>query len=475
MPADDAGRPSGDSPAADPAPAQPEAADPSTVDPGVPDQVAVAHSAGPFSGSDTPTPPGGFPGPWGAGVAQQPRVRKSRRKLWLSLGAAAAAVVLLVVGYTGVRFLVDLGSYHDGHEAYQRADCAAAVGEFDSVIGGWRVVTLGGTVRRAETEKAECQAYQAGVDKWADGDGPGALIAYVRFVPGRPASPLTEAARKRIAEIFDRADFTTFATVDTCNTLDVMREQKMLVPDSAPGFHAACGEAYAIAHQATTALGAYARLFTDYADHEVAAATEAKIAADTRWCAELDQIRADKVLSVRGDLFPGLLATCATAQTTTDPMVETHADEFLKKYPGHPRTGEVLGALARVLNKTARQGGTELSAPPPSRSVGGDKAVILLHNDSDDPLRIALSGPEPRVDTLSACPTCTVLPDAGNRFCRPEAVLQRIVVAPGEYDVSFTRPGNGSSIAGVRDSYFHWSLQPGKEYFACVGTFQVTG
>src|SRR6185436_9709250 len=122
-----------------------------------------------------------------------------------------------------------------------RADCAAAVSEFDSVINGWRLVTLGGTVRRAESEKAECLVFREAADRQQAGDKPAALTAYTRFVPGRPASPRTDAARKRVGELFGGPDLAALATVESCGALDVMRTEKLLVADSAPGFHAACG------------------------------------------------------------------------------------------------------------------------------------------------------------------------------------------------------------------------------------------
>ncbi|HEU5106954.1 MAG TPA: hypothetical protein VFT95_00115, partial [Micromonosporaceae bacterium] len=399
-----------------------------------------------------------------------PRPRKSRRKLWLSLLAAGVAAVLLVVGYTAVRFLVDLGTYDDGHAAYERADCAAAVAEYDSVINGWRLVTLGDTVRRAESEKAECLVFREAADRQQAGNGPGALAAYAQFVPGRPQSPLTDAARKRVTELFAGPDLAKLATVESCDALDVMRTEKLLVAESAPGFHAACGAAFAQAHQTTKAVTTYARLFTDYGDHQVAAETEAKVAADTAWCLELDRVRADPVLSVRGGLLSGLLATCATAPTTPDSVAKKNAEELLQKYPGHPRTAEVLAALARLINKAAREvpGANDIGPAQLTRSVGGNEAVIMVYNDSDDPLQVAFSGPQPRVETIDPCPSCTIKPP-GDNICRDAATLKRIVVAAGEYDVAFTTPDDE---VRTRDAFAHWSLQPGKEYFACLVTTQ---
>ncbi|HEV2781237.1 MAG TPA: hypothetical protein VGX25_17790 [Actinophytocola sp.] len=412
--------------------------------------------------SDAPTPPSGFPLP---DLATPPRPRRSHRTLWLSLLAATLAVALLAAGYSVVRYLLDSGSYEDGHAAYQRADCAAAIGHYDDVITGWRLVTIGDTLTRAESEKAECQAFQVAVDRQHTGNPSGALAAYAAFLPDRPPSPLTDAARNRIAELFKLPDLARLASVDSCDTLPTLRDRKLLDPAVAPTFHAACGAAYTAAVDKPKALATYSRLFADYGQDRVAADTEATMLKDTIWCLELDKFRNDPILAARTDLLPGLLNTCSRAQTTPTPTAIAEAEEFLKKFPGHRFTPEVIATLATLVNKQARadSAAKDLGVPEPLRTVGGNKAILVVHNDSTELMRIALSGPDPRVETIDGCPNCPDVTGEGNQFCRDQATLKRIELEPGEYDMAVDSPEASRTAA----AYAHWVLQPGKEYFAC--------
>lgn len=423
-------------------------------------RVPEAHPAAvaPVELGDLPTPPFGFPLP----VA--PSRRRSLRKVWLSLAAAALVVVVVAVGYTLVRYLIDNSTYDDGHAAYERADCGAAIGEFDSVITSWKLVALGDTVRRAESEKAECLVFQAAADRQQAGDSPGALTSYVRFLPGRAKSPLTEAARGRVGELFGQPEAGKLATVESCETLSVLRDEKLLVPASAPAFYAACGAAFNKGFDKGKSLAAYSRLFSDYSGDKVAAETEAAMLADTGWCLELEQIRKNPVLAALKDLLPGLLSTCAAADTTPVSVAIENAKEFLTKYPGHRFAGTVNATYAKLINKQVRADidAKDFGREDLSGTVGGNTAVLLLYNDANEPLRIAFSGPEPRVEEIAACADCPIASE-DYKFCRKQATLKRVLIAPGEYDVALDHP-EGAKTPGA---YAHWSVQAGKEYFGC--------
>jgi hypothetical protein len=405
-----------------------------------------------------------------APVVGEPAPRRSRRKLWLALAGAVLAVVLIAVGYSVVRLLLDNSAYHDGHEAYRQADCAAAVGRFDAAINGWRLVTLGNTVSRAETEKAECLPFRDAADLEHSGNGSGAIVGYVRFFSGRPESPLTEAARNRITGMLGRPDLAALATMDSCATLPTLRERKLIPPATAPAFHAACGTAFANKGDWAQAAKTYALLFTDFAQDKVAADTEAAMIADTNWCLELDKIRDDTVLAARADLLPGLLLTCAKASATTVATAIEEVEEFLRKFPGHRLSADAVATFAQLLNKQARTDSTsqDLGGVEQIGSPGGDKAVVMVYNDSPEAMRVAFAGPEPRVEEITACPGCSLGVVGQTSICSRQAVLKRIVLAPGEYDFASDHPKDPGIIA----AHAHWSLKPGKQYFVCIGIFK---
>jgi hypothetical protein len=342
------------------------------------------------------------------------------------------------------------------------------MGEFESAINSWRLLTLGDTVNRASSELAECRAFQEGVDRQTSGNGPAALASYARFLPGRPQSPLADAARERVASLFKQPDVNALASVESCDVLSSLRDEKLLDAAVTPGFHAACGAAYARAADKTKAIATYSLLFKDFSTHKVAAETETALLQDVGWCLELDKFRNDQVLSALRDLLPGLLATCAKAPTTPDSVAIEEAEELLKKYPGHRFTAEVMGTFAqRLFNKVRTDSkSTTLRAAEVTGSPGGGKAIIMLYNDSTEPMRVVLSGPEPRVEEIGGCPNCPVETDKAG-ICRQQATLKRLVVAPGEYDFAI------DSTEATSGAHAHWTLQPGKQYFGCYSTVKT--
>jgi hypothetical protein len=408
-----------------------------------------------------PAPPFGFPLP----PAEPPPPRRSHRRLWLSLLALGLAVVLIAASYTVVRYLIDNSRYRSGHDAYQHADCAVAVNHFDDVLSAWRIVQVGGTVGRAESEKAECLVFEEAVKKHDSGNASGALVAYTTFIPRRPPSPLVDAARARVAELLKQRPPADLATVETCETLPTLRELKLLDPTLAPAFLAACGNAYAHANEREKARAVYSRLFQEFSTDKVSAETEAQLLKDDSWCPWLSDLRNDLTFAALKDLIPGLLVTCAKAPTALPRDAILYTRDFLKQFPGHRFAPDALATLAAMINKAARTDPSahDFGQEHPDGTIGGPKAVIMLYNDSPEKLGIALSGPEPRVEDVDPCPNCPVNPPGStNNICRKAATLKRIVITPGEYDMALD-----FTDSKTNGGYAHWTLQPGKQYFAC--------
>jgi hypothetical protein len=422
--------------------------------------LAVQLPEGPAFVDPDATPPVGFP---------IPAPRRSRRKLWLSLLAVVVAVALVAVGYTGIRFLIDNGTYHDGHAAYERADCAAAITQFDDVISSWRIIQVGGTVDRAESEKKECLAFQNAATR---PDDPGVIAAFSAFVADRPKSPLTDAARQRVTDLFNLPDLTKVAGPTSCDIVDKLRSQQLIPAPVTPAFLAACGKAYLFSGKTSEALKVYIELFHDFAKDKVATDAETELRQETRWCIELDKFRNEPTLSARPDLLPGLLVTCIPQLTLDDDDAVALAQEFLKKYRGHHFTPDLLTAIAKRINASARDDkqSTDFGAITPDHSVGGDKAVLQIANDAPSILWIVVTGPEPAFEEIDACPTCTVADSNKPTLCNPASPSKTIVLTPGEYDFGMMSPTTAHSSGG----YARWTLQAGKQYSACFGEHHAT-
>lgn len=422
--------------------------------------VAVQLPDGPAFVDPDATPPVGFP---------IPAPRRSRRKLWLSLLAVVVAVVLVAVGYTGIRFLIDNSTYHDGHAAYERADCPAAITQYDDVISSWRIIQPGGTVDRAESEKKECLAFQ---DAATRPDDPGIIAALSAFLTDRPQSPLTDAARHRVTDLFNRPDLTKVASPTSCDIVDKLRSQQLIPAPITPAFLAACGKSYLFTGNTTEALKAYTKLFHDFPKDKVATDAETELRQETRWCIELDKFRNEPTLSARPDLLPGLLVTCIPQLTLDDDDAVALAQEFLKKYRGHHFTPDLLTAISKRINTSTRDDkqSTDFSALPPGRTIGGDKAILEIANDAPNILWIVVNGPEPAFEEIDACPTCTIDDSNKPTLCNPASPTKTIVLVPGEYDFGMMSPTTAHTSGG----YAHWTLQAGKQYSACFGEHRPT-
>jgi hypothetical protein len=441
--------------------------------------MSVSGSDGPQETDPDATPPSGIPvqqpppGPpqqpfYGGqqyptyqGLLQPPPVApRSRRRVKLIALVAVIVVVLLVAGQTLFSNVSARSAYNEGHDSYKKADCRAAVVRYDDAIGTWRVIPFGDAKDKSQSEKDECSAFLKAADK----QGGDALVEYVNFLSGRPSSPLTDAARNRITDMFGQSDLSKLAIPQSCDKLPQLRDQKLLsTAATSVAFHAACGLAYLTSGNDTASFDTYKFLFANYATEKAAGDVELAIAKDIHWCTQLDKFRNDPIMISRPELFPGLLLTCAQHEQDEADGI-TLCEEFMKRYPSHHLVRQVTGVEAKLINKDVRAGrASDFGQAEETGGPGGDNAVIEVFNDSPETLRVAISGPDVDVENLPGCPACPKTTSSGG-VCREQfATKARIVVQPGAYDVSFDFPGQKTISA-----YAHWSLEAGKSYFQCI-------
>jgi hypothetical protein len=177
------------------------------------------------------------------------------------------------------------------------------------------------------------------------------------------------------------------------------------------------------------------------------------------------------VIAERTDFMPSLYVGCGQAYEGIgdwDAAILMYED-FLADHPDHALAADVEAALARSIVAQAQSlGAGEIPPPARSGSTGSDVTVVIIQNDSPDPLRIVFSGPESRVEELEACDTCTNYTGTGPAFCPELGPIGNYPLLPGEYDVVVesvsddgTTPWTGS-----------WELVSGDEYYSCF--FVVT-
>lgn len=200
-------------------------------------------------------------------------------------------------------------------------------------------------------------------------------------------------------------------------------------------------------------------------DRPEAAAAEAAALANYAACDHLEQMRSEPAIANRAGFLPTITLTCAqTAEFFQDytGAVERY-QWFIDHVPTDDRLVAARDGLARSLIAQARQGGTgSLPQPTDTGGSGGSLATVVIYNDSPEELRIVLSGPESRIETLAASATSGTYDLVGPTSCRTDVPSLELQVAAGDYQVLVEATGGGiSPFTGT------WTLDRGDAYASC--------
>ncbi len=250
-----------------------------------------------------------------------------------------AILSIMIVAYTVIRYFIDLINYNNGHQAYQQANCTAAIISFDNIINGWRMVDLGGYTSLAQQEKSECLSFQAAVDKEKTADFSAALIAYADFISKYSDSILVKTARIRSVALFEQTNPSTLASLESCKKLDTFLEMGIFSQhdDILPPFFFACGQVYDKANNYQSSFAVYVLILTKYPNHSLADQVEASLLANPISCEEIDSLQTNSAITSRVNFIPTLYYSCGQAYEKKS--LYTNAFEmykmFLLEYPEH--------------------------------------------------------------------------------------------------------------------------------------------
>jgi hypothetical protein len=284
---------------------------------------------------------------------------------------AVVAVIAVVAGVALFRNWQQEQEYQTGHQAYLKADCAAAIGPLGNVAKDASDSSKNDTALKAKAELQECNAVVAADKLDSAGKPAEALVAYSAFVTKYAQSPLVDSVlakgQKLTAGAPDRV-----AAVAVCDILETLETQRFLgqVDATLPPLLYGCGRAYAAAGSFADAFVAFARFRSDYPKHALAADVE----------------RA--------------MAEAAIAET------------------------EASGAGKLPPPESVGKSGAE-----------GGQVTVRIQNDSPDGMSIVFSGPDVRVEELAPCADCIKYVGAGPSACPEKGPVGEYVLAPGSYEV----------------------------------------
>ena len=140
-------------------------------------------------------------------------------------------------------------------------------------------------------------------------------------------------------------------------------------------------------------------------------------------------------------------------------------ENFLQNYPKHSLVPDIKTALATATLAAAKtESGGEIAPPQATGTTALGSTVVLIRNDSPEPLQIVFSASQPRFEELPACKDCQTF-DIRPKTCPAKGQMGRYVLKPGTYDVVVKSPSNnGSRVIPFTGK---WALKNGTEYAHC--------
>ncbi|MEA4908973.1 MAG: tetratricopeptide repeat protein [Anaerolineaceae bacterium] len=265
--------------------------------------------------------------------------------LWPGCGWLALIFTIVTVGYSVTRSIIDRNQYTRGHQAYQQADCTAAISHFDNIIQGVQLVDTGNYRALAIQEKSECLLFQVAVDQQQAGNFSATLIGYANFISEYGSSVLADIARDRIASLFEQAGPAALASREACDRLDsfVAGDLFPQKDKNVPLFHFACGQIYETAKDQQKSFTMYTSFLTEYPDHTLANEAEASLLTNPVACQKSDSLLKNSAIADRTDFMPTLYYNCGQAydeQGEYSKAFEIYR-VFLMTYPQHSLANKV--------------------------------------------------------------------------------------------------------------------------------------
>jgi tetratricopeptide (TPR) repeat protein len=203
---------------------------------------------------------------------QTPPPNKTRRWLF-GLGTVAVAVLFLP---SSIQYFVDRHHYKQGLQAYNAANCTAAIAALDRVITANPGNDDDDLVATAKVKKAECQTFQKGVSEQQAGKGAAALLAYLQLAKQYPETGLMSATQQQTAQLFQQPSMVALVTPKVCDQAGTLTKHNLLPQPATnlPSFYQACGNAYADRKIFPQALAMFEKFLDDYPKHPQTAAVK---------------------------------------------------------------------------------------------------------------------------------------------------------------------------------------------------------
>lgn len=316
-------------------------------------------------------------------------------------------------------------------------------------------------------ERIHMLVYLEAVANEQAGNGAGALLKYQAFLKYNLEHDLVSSARQRMAGLLLSTRPDQLANETVCERVEKLVEDARLPEDSPvlPGLYLACGAMYERVGQPHAAFDMLAAALMTGPDSAPAQVALQSLAGNDFACENALALRSNPMFAGQRDFLSGLLISCAGTLGQQGDLAGAQRlyDQFLADFPDDPRAAQVQRAVVDLMIQQARSAGaSEIPAPIRTGDVESGTARVVIQNDSPEPLRLIIAGPETRMEEIDACVNCPSFPSQAPEACLELGPTVTYELAPGAYDVLV------EALTGeaVRPFVGSWTLESGA-YYTC--------
>lgn len=381
-------------------------------------------------------------------------------------GCLISIIVVLVLLTGGIiaGFLIDQSNYEKANTFYLNGDCERAIPFFGKITDRFRLLDINKFKEISEGKLEECEKYQDVVDLEKSGDYDIALLGYLEYYQNKLSPILFEFARQRGQIITSTIAVTEYSSPDTCRESSSLLDNNFIVDRDAtlPEFYYACAHEYLAINENETALSYQLKVLTNYPTSNAASTVITEIHSNPVICLHWNELTTIPVLQKK-DVIPPLLKKCGMVQFDGKHWSDAvyYFEAFLENYPTHPLASEVKKYYAKALvNDTTDSGSGYLPPPSVSGSTTKGSAVVTIQNSTPYDIQVVFSGPEAKVEVISACSGCIKYSTAPE-YCPTQGYTRTYTVVPGTYSIvvkvvnsiNYIQPWSGSWLLGDGTKY----------------------
>ncbi|MBH8565945.1 tetratricopeptide repeat protein [Nostoc sp. CENA67] len=182
----------------------------------------------------------------------------------------------------------DRNTFNQAEAAYKQADCQTAINLFNNIVDS---PSLDETeIARAKAQKAECEAFQTGVDAQNQSNFTTAMESYTKFIESYNNSPLLPVVRQKASNLLQESQPDEIVKASVCERFNLIL-QNQLLPEpkkNLPYYYQACGQVYTKNAQYNQAIAVYENFLQNYPKHSLVPKIKTALATATLAAAKTD-------------------------------------------------------------------------------------------------------------------------------------------------------------------------------------------